>query len=107
MKLKCTAWELHLECLPYLHGFGIRRLFFLSEEFIELEENGWEDEMYPSHLRGWIGWQGGHLLELGLELLDFVLAVKILNWLPSVLLLSLKPCSHHQVNKCLEQHGCH
>ena len=52
MKLKCTAWELHLECLPYLHGFGIRRLFFLSEEFIELEENGWEDEMYPSHIRG-------------------------------------------------------
>ena len=81
------------KCLPYLYGFGIRRLFFLSEEFRELEENSLR--MKIAHLKGM---RRVYLLELGLKLLDLVLAVKILNRLPSILLLSFKAWSNNCVN---------
>ena len=43
--------------------------------------------MKIAHLKGM---RRVYLLELGLKLLDLVLAVKILNRLPSILLLSFK-----------------
>ena len=54
-----------------------------------------EDEECPSYIKGM---RRVYLLELGLKLLDLVLAVKILNRLPSILLLSFKAWSNNCVN---------
>ena len=56
-KTKMYSWgtETPSKCLPYLHGFGIRRLFFLSEEFRELEENSWRMKNAHLILKEWEG----------------------------------------------------